>query len=49
MVNESRNSLTIQPRAVLAPISAIAVLSIGGNFFAEGMARAIGRTEKTEQ
>lgn len=46
MVNESRNALTIQPWAVLAPIAAIAILSIGGNMFAEGMARSIGRTEK---
>ncbi|MFJ6328008.1 MULTISPECIES: ABC transporter permease [unclassified Rhizobium] len=45
MVNESRNALTIQPWAVLAPIVAIATLSIGGNMFAEGMSRAIGLTE----
>ncbi len=45
MVNESRNALTIQPWAVLAPIVAIAALSIGGNLFAEGMSRAIGLTE----
>ncbi len=49
MVNESRNALTIQPWAALAPICAIAVLSVGGNLFAEGMARAIGRTEKVTQ
>ena len=48
MVNESRNALTIQPWAVLAPILAIATLSIGGNMFAEGMSRAIGRTEGTK-
>ncbi|WP_411906572.1 ABC transporter permease [Rhizobium mayense] len=45
MVNESRNALTIQPWAVLAPILAIATLSIGGTLFAEGMSRAIGLTE----
>jgi peptide/nickel transport system permease protein len=45
MVNESRNALTIQPWAVLAPILAIAILSIGGTLFAEGMSRAIGLTE----
>lgn len=49
MVNESRNALTIQPWAALAPICAIAILSVGGNLFAEGMARAIGRTEKVNQ
>lgn len=48
MVNESRNALTIQPWAVLAPIVAIAALSIGGNLFAEGMSRAIGLTEGTK-
>ncbi len=45
MVNESRNALTIQPWAVLAPILAIATLSIGGTLFAEGMSRAVGLTE----
>lgn len=45
MVNESRNALGIQPWAVLAPIAAIAVFTIGGNLFADGMARVIARTE----
>lgn len=44
MVNENRNALIIQPYAVLIPILAIAVFSIGGNLFAEGVSRAIGRT-----
>lgn len=45
MVNESRNALGIQPWAVLAPVAAIAVFTIGGNLFADGMARVIARTE----
>lgn len=45
MVNENRNALSVQPWAVIAPVVAIAIFTIGGNLFAEGMARAIGRTE----
>ena len=45
MVNENRNALSVQPWAVIAPVIAIAIFTIGGNLFAEGMARAIGRTD----
>lgn len=45
MINENRNGLNVQVFSVLAPILAIAVFTIGGNLFAEGVARIIGRTE----
>jgi peptide/nickel transport system permease protein len=45
MINENRNALSVQPWAVIVPICAIAVFTIGGNIFADGIARAIGRTD----
>ncbi|MEI9406416.1 ABC transporter permease [Mesorhizobium argentiipisi] len=48
MINENRNALSIQPWAVLAPVAAIAIFTIGGNIFAEGIARVVGRTDKEE-
>ncbi|MGV2052386.1 ABC transporter permease [Agrobacterium sp. 22-209-1] len=45
MINENRNALSIQPWAVIAPIVAIAVFTIGGNIFAEGVLRSLGRTD----
>lgn len=45
MINENRNALTIQVWAVLVPIAGIAIFTIGGNLFAEGVARAVARTE----
>lgn len=46
MINENRNALSIQPWAVIVPIAAIAMFTIGGNLFAEGIARAMGRTDE---
>jgi peptide/nickel transport system permease protein len=45
MINENRNALAIQPWAVVVPICAIAVFTIGGNIFAEGILRTLGRTD----
>lgn len=45
MVSENRNALTFQPFPVLIPIVLIALFTIGGNMIAEGVARALGRTE----
>ena len=45
MINENRNALSVQPWAVLAPICAIAIFTVGGNLIAEGVSRAVGRTE----
>lgn len=46
MINENRNGLSVQPMAVLPPIVAIAMFTIGGNLFAEGVARVVGRTDR---
>jgi peptide/nickel transport system permease protein len=46
MINENRSGLTIQPWGVLAPVIVIALLTIGTNLVADGVARAaagIGR------
>jgi peptide/nickel transport system permease protein len=41
MINENQNGLTLQPWPVLLPVVAIAVLTIGTNLFADGLARAL--------
>ena len=43
MINENRNGLLLQPYVVLAPILAIAVLTVGVNLLADGLLRAAGR------
>lgn len=45
MINENRNALSAQPWAVVIPIAAIAMFTIGGNLFADGVARAVARTD----
>ncbi|MGV2077299.1 MULTISPECIES: ABC transporter permease [unclassified Rhizobium] len=45
MINENRNALSTQPWAVLVPVAAIAAFTVGGNIFAEGVSRVLGRTE----
>ncbi len=45
MINENRNALSTQPWAVVVPIAAIAVFTIGINLFADGVARAVARTD----
>ncbi|WP_084210638.1 ABC transporter permease [Pseudonocardia acaciae] len=45
MVGENKDGLAIQPLAVIIPAICIALFTIGGNLFAEGAARVIGRTE----
>ena len=39
-INQNRLALLVQPWAVLAPVLAIAVLTIGTNLVADGIARA---------
>jgi peptide/nickel transport system permease protein len=51
MINENRSGLTIQPWGVLAPIIVIALLTIGTNLVADGIARTaagIGRQVEAE-
>ncbi|TMR00340.1 ABC transporter permease [Actinomadura soli] len=45
MVSENKDGLAIQPLAVIIPAACVALFTIGGNLFAEGAARVIGRTE----
>ncbi|TDB85210.1 ABC transporter permease [Actinomadura sp. KC216] len=45
MVSENKDGLAIQPLAVMIPAACVALFTIGGNLFAEGAARVIGRTE----
>ncbi|TYK51379.1 ABC transporter permease [Actinomadura decatromicini] len=47
MVSENKDGLAIQPLAVFIPAVCVALFTIGGNLFAEGAARVIGRTEGT--
>lgn len=47
MVSENKDGLAIQPLAVFIPAACVALFTIGGNLFAEGAARVIGRTEGT--
>ncbi len=49
MINENRNALSIQPWAVVVPISVIALFTIGGNIFAEGILRTMSRTDSAEE
>ena len=46
MINENRLGLSIQPWAVLAPIAAIAVLTVGTNLMAEGVARTMSGVDR---
>src|SRR5262249_28992906 len=41
MINENRQGLSIQPWCVVAPVAAIALLTIGTNLVADGLARAL--------
>lgn len=41
MINENQTGLSVQPWPVLLPIIAIAVLTVGTNLFADGLARAL--------
>jgi peptide/nickel transport system permease protein len=40
MINENRIALTVQPWAVILPVAAIAILTIGTNLVTDGLARA---------
>ncbi|WP_241156311.1 ABC transporter permease [Leucobacter chromiireducens] len=45
MINENRIALTVAPWAVVLPVLAIAVLTVGTNLIADGLARAAMATE----
>jgi peptide/nickel transport system permease protein len=49
MINENRLSITVQPWAVLLPVVAIGLLTIGTNLITDGLARALaGIDRRTE-
>jgi peptide/nickel transport system permease protein len=45
MINENRGTLTVQPWAVVAPATCIAIFAVGANFLTEGFSRTIARIE----
>jgi peptide/nickel transport system permease protein len=45
MINENRLSITVQPWAVLLPVAAIGLLTVGTNLITDGIARAAIRLE----
>jgi peptide/nickel transport system permease protein len=48
MINENRLALLVQPWAILAPVIAIAVLTVGTNLIADGIAAATVNADQTE-
>jgi peptide/nickel transport system permease protein len=46
MINENRIALTVQPWAVALPVLAIAVLTIGTNLVADGLARSVAGVDR---
>jgi peptide/nickel transport system permease protein len=46
MINENRGGIEIQPWGVVAPVIAIAVLTIGTNLITDGLARAAAGIER---
>ena len=47
MINENRLSLTVQPWAVLLPVIAIGLLTIGTNLITDGVSRALAGIDRT--
>jgi peptide/nickel transport system permease protein len=48
LIAENRAGILIQPWAVIAPVVAIALLTVGINLVADGVVRALGRSEIVE-
>jgi peptide/nickel transport system permease protein len=46
MINENRLSITVQPWAVLLPVMAIGLLTIGTNLITDGLARALAGIDR---
>ena len=46
MINENRLSLTVQPWAVLLPVIAIGLLTVGTNLVTDGLARALAGIDR---
>lgn len=46
MINENRIGFTVQPWAILLPVAAIGLLTVGTNLVADGIARAAAGTDR---
>jgi peptide/nickel transport system permease protein len=46
MINENRLSITVQPWAVLLPVAAIGLLTVGTNLITDGLARALAGIDR---
>jgi peptide/nickel transport system permease protein len=46
MINENRLSITVQPWAVLLPVIAIGLLTIGTNLITDGLSRALAGIDR---
>ncbi len=44
MISENRSGLLVQPWVIVAPVVAIALLTIGVNLVGDGIARSLGRS-----
>ncbi len=49
MIGENRSGLLIQPWAAVAPVVAIAVLTVGINLVGDGVVKALGRSQAVEE
>jgi peptide/nickel transport system permease protein len=49
MINENRLSITVQPWAVLLPVVAIGLLTVGTNLVTDGLSRALGGIDRREE
>src|SRR5262249_19726846 len=46
MINQNRNGLTINPWAIVVPITCIAIFTIGTNLMGEGLSRAVAGIDR---
>ena len=46
MINENRLSITVQPWAVLLPVAAIGLLTVGTNLITDGLSRALAGIDR---
>jgi peptide/nickel transport system permease protein len=49
MIGENRSGLVVQPWAVVAPVVAIALLTVGINLVGDGVVKVLGRSQVAEE
>lgn len=49
MINENRNGFSLQPWAVLAPVTMLGLLASGSGLLAEGLSRALALVSSAEK